>query len=220
MTDDREQARRERAKSVLDAVRAKRGYVLTYHRMLAQDDPDLLAAYDAFYERLTLNPRVLTMQQRELVWAALQVAAREAHGQIHMRRAYKVGLGSPELSDSLAIAGAVEAWPAMRFGPTHWGEWIKATDIEMRYVTVFEAARGAIEPTHANVIAAVCHAARRTHDGMKLHLARAFHAGATIPAMAEALSYMLLPCGGPALIDAVAAWEEAARDGRCPPPYA
>lgn len=217
MSDDRTRA--DRAKAVLESVKAKRGYLLTYHRMLAADDPELLAAYDGFYERLTLNPRVLTMQQRELVWAALQVAAREAHGQIHMRRAYKVGLGSPELSDSLAIAGVVEAWPAMQFGPTHWGEWIAAPDITERYIRTFETARGAIEPAHAETIAAVCHAARRTHDGMKLHLARAFAAGASVPAMAEALSYMLLPCGGPALIDAVAAWEEASAAGDCPPPY-
>ena len=35
-------------------------------------------------------------------------------------------------------------------------------------------------------------------------IADLFAAGATVPQMAEALSYMLLPCGGPALIDAVA----------------
>jgi alkylhydroperoxidase/carboxymuconolactone decarboxylase family protein YurZ len=205
--------------TILAAVKAKRGYLLTYHRMLAADDPALLAAYDAFYERLTLRPRVFTPQERELVWAALQVAAREAHGHIHMRRAVAAGLDSPRLSDSLAIAGAVEAWPALRFGPTHWGEWIKSPDIEARYVRVFEAARGAIAPAHAEIIAAVCHAARRTHDGMQLHLARAFKAGAAVPQMAEALSYMLLPCGGPALIDAVAAWDDAAKAGACPPPY-
>ena len=205
--------------AILAAVKAKRGYLLTYHRMLAADDPALLAAYDAFYERLTLRPRVLTPQERELVWAALQVAAREAHGHIHMRRAVAAGLDSPRLSDALAIAGAVEAWPAMRFGPTHWGEWIGLSDIAARYVRVFEAARGAVAPAHAEIVAAVCHAARRTHDGMQLHLARAFRAGAQVPQMAEALSYMLLPCGGPALIDAVAAWDDAAKAGACPPPY-
>jgi alkylhydroperoxidase/carboxymuconolactone decarboxylase family protein YurZ len=208
-----------RAADVLAAVEAKRGYLLTYHRMLAADNPELLAAYDAFYENLTLKPRVLSAIERELVWAALQVAAREAHGHIHMRRAEKLGLRSPELSDSLAIAGVVESWPALRFGPEHWSEWIKAPDIEARYLRLFETSRGAVSPAHAEVIAAVCHAARRTHDGMKLHLARAFPAGASIQQMAEALSYMLLPCGGPALIDAVAAWEEAAKAGYCPRPY-
>jgi alkylhydroperoxidase/carboxymuconolactone decarboxylase family protein YurZ len=208
-----------RAADVLAAVEAKRGYLLTYHRMLAADNPELLAAYDAFYENLTLKPRVLSAVERELVWAALQVAAREAHGHIHMRRAEKLGLRSPDLADALAIAGVVEAWPALRFGPEHWGQWIKAPDTEARYLRMFEAARGAIAPAHAEIIAAVCHAARRTHDGMTLHLARAFPAGATVQRTAEALSYMLLPCGGPALIDAVAAWEHAAKAGLCPQPY-
>src|SRR5258705_8228391 len=100
--------------AVLAAVKAKRGYLLTYHRMLAADDPALLAAYDAFYERLTLRPRVLTPQERELVWAALQVAAREAHGHIHMRRALAAGRAPPALSDSLPLPGAREARPGPR----------------------------------------------------------------------------------------------------------
>jgi len=37
-----------KAKKVLAEVRAKRGYVLPYHRLMAAADPQLLAAYDAF----------------------------------------------------------------------------------------------------------------------------------------------------------------------------
>ena len=136
------------------------------------------------------------------------------------QRAWAKLLPAEAVDEDEAVATlGPEAWPALRFGPTHWGEWIRSPDIETRYVRVFEAARGAIAPAHAEIIAAVCHAARRTHDGMQLHLARAFAAGAQVPQTAEALSYMLLPCGGPALIDAVAAWDDAAKAGACPPPY-
>ena len=34
-------------KKLLDAMLAKRGYLLPYHRLLGESDPALLAAYDA-----------------------------------------------------------------------------------------------------------------------------------------------------------------------------
>ena len=44
--------------------------------------------------------------------------------------------------------------------------------------------------------------------------------GVTIdPALVEALAFLLLPCGGPTLIDAVDAWAEAAADGKIPSPF-
>jgi len=184
-------------KDVLAAVERKRGYLLTYHRMIGSSDPDLLAAYDNFYENLTLSPRAFTPQQRELVWAALQVAADEEHGHIHMRRAIKAGLGEGILTDSIALAGAAEAHRALWFGSHHWNEWISVETATDRYLKMCEAARGDIEPALAEMILAICHGARRTYDAMRIHLKRAFEAGATVPQMSEGLSYMLLPCGGP-----------------------
>jgi len=206
--------------AILAAVEAKRGYLLPYHRMLGAWDPGLLAAYDGFYERLTLTRRVFTDQERELVWATLLVAAREAHGQLHMRRARKAGLGPSALAAAVAVAGAAEAWVALAFAPTHWAEWVPEDAARPRYAALFEAASLGLDPAIAEIAAIVAHAARRTHNGMAWHLPRAFAAGATQAQIAEGLSYLLLPCGGPTLIDAVDAWDAAAKAGRCPGPYA
>lgn len=196
--------------AVLGRVESKRGYDLPYHRMMAAHDPALLDAYDRFYTRLTLAPRVVTMAERELIWTALLVAAREEHGTIHMRRAEAAGLGPDALADAVAVAGAAEAFPALTFASTHWGQWVPEDHTAARYIAVFEAARGGIDPAMAEILAVVCHAARRTHAGMRVHLPRAFAAGADPAAVAEGLSYLLLPCGGPTLIDAVQAWADDA----------
>ncbi len=58
-----------KAAEILAAVEAKRGYLLPYHRMFAASAPALLEQYDAFYEQLTLVPRVLSPVERETVWA-------------------------------------------------------------------------------------------------------------------------------------------------------
>ena len=88
-----------------------------------------------------------------------------------------------------------------------------------RYLALTETARGTLPAPIAEVALAVCHAAKSRHTAQRLHLERAFETGASVGQMAEAMSYLLLPCGGPVLIDAVAAWEEAAVAGLCPSPY-
>ncbi|MEQ9811937.1 MAG: carboxymuconolactone decarboxylase family protein [Azospirillaceae bacterium] len=204
---------------VLVEVEAKRGYRLPYHRMLARHAAELLHEYDRFYTALTLAPRVVSTRERELIWTALLVASREEQGTIHMRRAEAAGLDAAALADAAAIAAAVEAYPAMRFGPTHWQRWIPDAQASPRYLKLFETARGGLDPALAEILALVCHAARRTHDGMRVHLPRAFAAGVTPEALAEGLSYLLLPCGGPTLIDAVQCWADAAEAGGIPSPY-
>lgn len=205
--------------AVLRAVREKRGYLLSYHRMLAAHAPELLTAYDAYYERLTLRQRHLDPVEKELTWIALQVVTREAHGAIHLRRAEAAGIDRATMADAVAIAGAAEGIVALGFAAGHWGAWVDRAAAEARYLRLFEAARGAAPARAAEIAAVVCHAACRTYDGMALHLPRAIAAGATPAMLAEGLSFLLLPAGGPCLIDAVEAWARIAADGRCPPPY-
>ena len=187
--------------------------------MIGEWDPSLLEAYDCFYENLTLKKRTLSGKNRELIWAALQVAADEEHGHIHMKRAKKLGLGESILSDSIALAAAAESHRALWFGLTHWSEWISEESSVKKYLKICDTARGEIEPNIAEIILVVCHAARRSYSPMRIHLSRAFNLGTNQAELAEALSYMLLPCGGPTLIDAVQVWEEESKAGNCPKPY-
>lgn len=206
-------------RDVLAAVEAKRGYTLPYHRMFAAHAPALLAAYDAYYETLTLRQRELSPRARETVWTALQLAAREAHGTIHLKRGQRIGMGTPEFADAVAIAAAVEAWPALAYSAEHWGPWTPEAETTRRYLALFEAAVGGTPRADAEIAAVVCHAARRTYGGMELHLPRVFAAGATPAQLCEGLSYLLMPCGGPTLIDAVACWSRVAETGAVPAPY-
>ena len=203
----------------LAAVEAKRGYLLPYHRMFAADDPELLAAYDKLYEKLTLDRRVLSPRERELVWAGLLTTAREAHGRIHMQRGIDAGLTSDQLGDAIALGAAAETFPALTFATQHWSEWIAPEATTVRYLKLTEVAWGSIEPALAEIILVTCQAARLETEAQRLHLVRAFEAGATRGQIAEALSYILLPCGGPTLIEAVDCWDRMAQEGLCPSPY-
>lgn len=204
---------------LLEEMFAKRGYLLPYHRMLGASDPPLLAAYDALYTRLTLDQRVLTMVEREIVWVALIATTREKYAYFHFDRATEAGMDHDAIGDSVAVAAACEAFEAMHFAQGAFGKWLPDSRATQRYFAMFETARGKLPPAIAEVAAVVCHASRRDPDGMRVHLARAFEFGATREQMAEGLSYVLLHRGGPTMIDAVGCWEKAAPELKIPGPY-
>lgn len=205
--------------AILADVEARRGYTLPYHRMFAAHAPGLLRDYDRFYESLTLVPRVLTPRERETVWAGLLAAAREVHGFIHMRRAVAAGLNTDDIARAVAIAAVTEGLGVIEFAGAHWARWALPDALKQRYLAAFDAVRSALEPALAHLVAATCQAARRHRQGTVLHLAEGCAAGVTAPQICEAFSYLLLPCGGNTLIEAVECWEEGAREGLLPPPY-
>lgn len=206
-------------KQLLEAMFAKRGYLLPYHKMLGASDPKLLATYDALYTQLTLDARVLTMAEREIVWIALIATTRERYAAFHFDRGVAAGMTAAQIADSIAIAGAIEAFDAMHFCQDAFGKWTGDDASIARYGKMFDTARGELPAAIAEVAAVVCHAARRNAAGMRVHLARAFAAGARREAMAEGLSYVLLHRGGPTMIDAVGCWEKVAGELGIPGPY-
>jgi alkylhydroperoxidase/carboxymuconolactone decarboxylase family protein YurZ len=209
-----------RRPDVLETVRRKRGYVLSYHRMLAELDPELLAAYDAFYTRLTLTERVLSPLEKETVWIALIAAPRARVGTLHMRRAVQAGMGRDAIADAVALAAACESLDALGFAADAFPDWADEPRLTRRYLRAFEAARGRTRPLLAEIAAVVAHAGRRSGAGMRIHLVRAFRRGAKRAQLAEALSFSLLHCGGPSMVDAIECWIETAKRHRIPAPFA
>lgn len=207
------------AAALLREVRRKRGYVLTYHRLMAQLDPALLAAYDAFYTRMTLAARVLSPAEKETVWLALIVATRARVGTLHFRRAVKAGLSKAAIADAVAIGAACESLDPVRFAGEAFASFLPKTGAIGGYLRAFEAARGRVRPVLAEIAAAVAQAGRRCGPGVQLHVKRAFERGARREQLAEAMTYVLLHCGGPAMLDALDNWIAAAKTGRVPGPF-
>ena len=204
---------------LLDAMFAKRGYLLPYHRMLAASDPQLLANYDALYSRMTLDQRALTPVERETVWLALIATTREKIAVFHFERATDAGMSGDAIGDAVAIGAACEAFDALNFAQGAFPKWTPESATVKRYLRMFEAARGRTKPAIAEIAAVVSHAGRRNAGGMRVHLPRAFERGARVDKLAEALTYVLLHRGGPTMIDAVNCWEKSAAALKIPAPY-
>lgn len=209
----------EQGQAAIDQVRARRGYTLPYHRLFAAHAPNLLNNYDAFYESLTLAKRHLAPYERETVWATLLAAAREAHGFIHMHRARDAGLSDDDLSRCVAIAALCNGFDLYTFAGDNWAAWTKPDKLQSRYLSVFDSTVDGLPTGLAHLAALSAMAARRDPIGTVFHLRHALQADCTAAQATEALSYILVPCGANALIDAVAAWESAAADGIVIAPY-
>lgn len=197
---------------------AARGYLLAYHRMLCTHDPALMTAYDTYYRELTLIERAFTYFEREVVWLVLLASAREAYGDIHMPRAEESGLSRAQIHDCMALAGVAEAYPALDFSKS-WSRWISPDEADRRYAAMVVVARGTIPKQIAEIALVVAHAARKCAAGMRYHLRRATQLDAPVAKIAEGVSYVMLPCGGPTLVAACDVWAELAREGGCPPPW-
>jgi len=208
-----------RGRGVLAEVRRKRGYVLTYHRLMAELDPALLAAYDAFYTRMTLAGRVLSPLEKETVWLALIVATRARVGTLHFRRAAQAGMSGQAIADAVAIGTVCDSFDAAAFADEAFAEWLPRGGAVEGYLRAFEAARGRVRPALAEIAAAASQAGRRCGPAMRLHLERAFRRGARREQLAEALTFVLLHCGGPTMLAALDGWLKSARAGRVPAPY-
>ena len=205
--------------SALAAVRKKRGYLLSYHRLLWELDPELLATYDAFYTRLTLAARVLSPVEKETVWIALIAATRARVGTIHLKRAVKAGMGEDAIADAVALAAACESLDALKFSEDAFPQWVDEPRLVKRYLRAFDTARGRTRPVLAEIAAVVAHAGQRRAAGMRIHLVRAFKSGAKRAQLAEALSFVLLHCGGPTMLAAMDCWIETAGKHQVPAPF-
>ncbi|MEM7445708.1 MAG: carboxymuconolactone decarboxylase family protein [Pseudomonadota bacterium] len=198
----------------------KHGVVLSHHRLLAASDLDLLRSYEDFYSKLTLELRVLSLKDREIVWAGLTAATREVYGAVHIKRGEAAGLSQQEIANAVAIAAAVEAYPVLDgFAAVEWSKIEDPDLVEQRYLDIVKKARGELNERISELCALVCQAAHNRLTAMTFHIGRFFQAGGSRDELAEALSFLLFHCGGPALIHAVDVWAEAARERGYPPPY-
>jgi alkylhydroperoxidase/carboxymuconolactone decarboxylase family protein YurZ len=205
--------------NLLESVRRKRGYLLSYHRLLYDIDPELLRAYDAFYTRFTLADKALSPVEKETVWIALAAATRARVGTIHLKRAVKAGMGRDAIADAMALAAACESLDALKFSEDAFPQWADEPRLEKRYLRAFDAARGRTRPVLAHIAAIVAHAGRRCPVGMKIHLIWAFKSGAKRAQVAEALSFVLLHCGGPTMLDAMDCWIATTKKHQIPAPF-
>lgn len=111
--------------SILARIRAKRGYLLPFHEVLARNAPAVLQRYDDYYTQVWLEKNSLDARTKELVAIGIHAAVLEREGlEIHLRRAIAAGVTEAEIVEAMTLAGipagmyavvvAAEVWERVR----------------------------------------------------------------------------------------------------------
>lgn len=200
----------------LAGLRARRGYLLPHHGLMAVAAPGLLAAYDTLYSELTLRDGVLTLYEKETIWLIVLVSTGEAIATHHLDRMRKAGGGEAEVEAAVALAAWADGAERHAFVARHWGPHLPGFDPAASYRTGLEAlfARFPVERWVAEVGLAAAHQCHRRWDWVDEHLLGAYRAGADETAIAEGLALAMFPGGVPNFVDACDRWKGLILEGR------
>lgn len=200
----------------LAAVKAKRGYLLPHHGLLAILSERMLAAYDQAYTALALDMKTLDVHDREFVWLAVLIATDEALATHHIPKFRAAGGTDGELDAILRIAAWARGGAAYRFVEAHWRPHLPGFSVSASY----RAALGGLAAGDLRLgvmAAAAVHAARGDVALLRHAIPFAYECGVAEADLAEALSIMMFPGSVPHFVEAARVWMELIREGAVTP---
>lgn len=202
----------------LDEVRAKRGYLLPHHGLLAIAAPGLLKGYDAAYTALALTPRLMHERPKEFIWLAVLTACDEAIATHHIKKFRDAGGTDAEIELAIRLAGFAEGAPRYAFAAEKWGHHLPGYDRARAYRAALDAlqtgsgvARGLVE-----VAMAAVHTTRKGWWELALHIRGAYDEGVPELELAEGISYAMFPGSIPNFVDACGVWQGMVARGEVP----
>jgi alkylhydroperoxidase/carboxymuconolactone decarboxylase family protein YurZ len=200
----------------LRAIRAKRGYLLPHHGLMAVAAPDLLQAYDETYTALTLTERVLSRHDHESVWLAILIATDEALATHHIPKFRDAGGSDEEFDCILSLTAFVLGYSAYRFIDRHWHTHLPGIDVAASYRSAFDAAAQGLDARIAQLCAIAIHTCKAAWDGLEWQLCDAYAQRVPETEIAEALSLTMFPGSVPYFVEAAAIWRKLIVADRVP----
>ena len=197
----------------LASLKAKRGYLLPHHGLMALTAPAPLEAYDALYTALALEDRVLSHHDREFVWLAILIAAEEEIATHHIEKFQKAGGTDEEVRACLALCATVCGFRAYRFIADHWSSHLPGVGSRAEWGrTLLRAGEGA-EERLCHMAACAVQVCNGDWKGLRWQLALAYEAGVPEAELAEAISLTMFPASVPSYVTAAQIWKDMIREG-------
>jgi alkylhydroperoxidase/carboxymuconolactone decarboxylase family protein YurZ len=196
----------------LQAVKAKRGFLLPHHGLLAITSPRMLEAYDHAYTELALAQRVLSLHDREFVWLAILIATDEALATHHIAKFRAAGGTNEEVEAVLRLTAFAMGARAYGFVGQHWLPHLPGLDLEGAY------ARALPQPGRLSIMAAASvHACLADWRALRFAIRLAYAHAVPELELSEALSLMMFPGSVPRFVEAARVWLELIRAGEVSP---
>lgn len=133
----------EAAQKYIDDMARSRGYVLDYHKVMAENDFEVLQAANNVVSAAYLNQRTLDRKTKELLFivSLTVMRASKGHLQSHIRVGLDLGLTPQEILEAIEISLPEAGIVAFQAGVEAWSEIVDAKRLEAS-VTVHEGGSG------------------------------------------------------------------------------
>jgi 4-carboxymuconolactone decarboxylase len=133
----------EEKQAYIDDMARRRGYVLGYHKGMAEADFEVLKAADTLIGAVYTTSRRLDRKTKEMIFCASLTVMRAGKGQLqsHIRAAMQYGATAEEVLEAIEIALPEAGVVAFQAGFEAWREVVGITGIEPS-VTVFDGGDG------------------------------------------------------------------------------
>jgi 4-carboxymuconolactone decarboxylase len=125
-------ATEEEKQAYVDQMAEKRGYVLDYHKVMAEQDFEVLQAANGLIEAAYLKERRLDRKTKELLFivSLTVMRASKKHIQSHIRVALDLGLSKEEVLEAIEITLPEAGVVVFQEGFEAWREVTGAEGIE------------------------------------------------------------------------------------------
>jgi 4-carboxymuconolactone decarboxylase len=125
-------ATQEEKQAYVDQMAEKRGYVLDYHKVMAEQDFEVLQAANGLIEAAYLKERRLDRKTKELLFivSLTVMRASKTHIQSHIRVALDLGLSREEVLEAIEITLPEAGVVVFQEGFEAWREVTGAEGIE------------------------------------------------------------------------------------------
>lgn len=136
-------ATQDEKQAYIDGMAQRRGYVLGYHKALAEADFETLKAADDLVGAVYTRPRLLDRKTKELLFCATLTAMRagKGHLQSHIRAAMQHGASAQEVLEAIEITLPEAGVVAFQAGFEAWREVVGIVGIEPT-ISVFDGGDG------------------------------------------------------------------------------
>jgi 4-carboxymuconolactone decarboxylase len=116
----------------IDEMARSRGYVLDYHKVMAEQDFEVLMASNALVEAVYLRQRKLDPKTKELLFILSLTVMRASRGHIasHIKVALELGCTPQEILEAIEIALPEAGVVAFQAGLEVWKDVVRATGLE------------------------------------------------------------------------------------------
>lgn len=199
---------------LLSGIRAKRGYLLPHHGLMAITAPALLDAYDAAYTEMTLNDRVLDHHDREFVWLAILIATNEAIATHHIAKFKAAGGSDAEIEVIMTTSALALGFESYRFVGKNWLGHLPGCDPRATYLRALRNAAGDVPMRLVHMANAAIFVCKAGWDALALQIVAAYDAQVPELELAEAISLTMFPGSVPHFVHAARVWRELIVGGK------